>query len=467
MRFAWLALSIALAGASVAQAVPTTPIPTALIPAPTRPPPSNPTPPAPPVLNVAPVFPRYYPRPAADQGLEGEAIINCRRTPQLAFAGCRLISETPAGQGFGPATLAMAADAPPNPKLDVTDPAQLAPRDYVVDFRLRPARTSPDLSRMAHVNVPPKILTGPTHADFDAAWPAAQRAAHPDGFASMSCHVTVEGRLARCVVLEEHPLHEGFADAALALADHFTLSPWRVDGEALEHPDMRVPIAFDAPQSGPEVRKANAELQTAESLIAAWYPAGAKAKGLEGEATISCRRMPHGAPAGCFVVSQSPPGAGFGDAALVIAARAKDDPSVDVPAPYVQAYHPITFSFRLKPTLSIEPNLLLPYAVQPSEWFGPPDAGDDLSHYYPHRAQRLGIPGRAVLDCRAFADGHLDDCAVASESPPDQGFGHAAVLMARKFKVKPGPGGRLVIPIDFALPTKTPPPPPVLAPTRP
>ena len=415
----------------------------------------KPAPPAPPPLNIAPVTPDYYPPAARAAGVEGEATVSCEHTPQMALTGCRLVSETPAGQGFGAAALAMAAAARPNPKLAVTDPAMLERHDVTVRFRLHPPSVSPNLALMWHVVVPAKIIAPPTAADWEAAWPAAARQAHADGFASMSCRVTVEGRLTGCVLLEEHPLKQGFGATALALAAHFTLSPRTLDGEPVEEPDGRLPIHFSQPPRpplAPDVQRATDELDRAVAAIRAFYPNDARAKGLEGAATLSCQRSAHGALTGCFILSETPPDAGFGAAAMAIALRTKDDPWVDVPRGFILTTHPIVFSFRLKPTLSIEPNLMLPSVVQPSEWFGPADAGNDLSRYYPHRAQRLGVAGRAVLDCRTFPDGHMDDCAVASETPPDQGFGRAAVLMARKFKAKAGTEGRFIFPIDFAPP---------------
>src|ERR1022692_4290605 len=51
----------------------------------------------------------FYPAAARAAGLEGAAVIHCVRNEHLALKGCALVSETPAGHGFGAAALAMAA----------------------------------------------------------------------------------------------------------------------------------------------------------------------------------------------------------------------------------------------------------------------------------------------------------------------------------------------------------------------
>src|SRR5947209_581694 len=63
----------------------------------------------------------FYPPAARAAGIEGQATIRCTRNAHMAMQACTLVSETPAGQGFGAAALAMAARSPDNPKLDFAD----------------------------------------------------------------------------------------------------------------------------------------------------------------------------------------------------------------------------------------------------------------------------------------------------------------------------------------------------------
>ncbi|MHB8285103.1 MAG: energy transducer TonB [Caulobacteraceae bacterium] len=46
-----------------------------------------------------------YPPAAVSAHVEGAALVNCRATTDGAIANCAIISETPAGYGFGAATI--------------------------------------------------------------------------------------------------------------------------------------------------------------------------------------------------------------------------------------------------------------------------------------------------------------------------------------------------------------------------
>lgn len=82
-----------------------------------------------------------------------------------------------------------------------------------------------------------------------------------------------------------------------------------------------------------------------------------------------------------------------------------------------------------------------------------------MARYYPDRAQRLEMEGRATIRCTVTAKGLLQSCVVVSESPADAGFGDAALKLSRLFKMKPKTqdgapvdGGEVTIPIVFNLP---------------
>jgi len=97
-------------------------------------------------------------------------------------------------------------------------------------------------------------------------------------------------------------------------------------------------------------------------------------------------------------------------------------------------------------------------AVKPSEWRARP-TGDMASRYYPDRAQRMEVGGRAVVDCRVTPEGKLEDCKVLSESPAEYGFGDAALRLTRFMELAPPSRkdvrkGRLrrIIPVGFAVP---------------
>jgi len=90
-------------------------------------------------------------------------------------------------------------------------------------------------------------------------------------------------------------------------------------------------------------------------------------------------------------------------------------------------------------------------------WIEKPD-GADMSSFYPARAARQDLNGRARIKCVVAADGRLADCRVLSESPQGEGFGAAAVALSSKFRLLPpdvsvgSQPPEITIPIVFEIP---------------
>lgn len=89
------------------------------------------------------------------------------------------------------------------------------------------------------------------------------------------------------------------------------------------------------------------------------------------------------------------------------------------------------------------------------DWLVKP-SGEDLAEYYPARAARHDISGKATIRCDVMVDGRLDGCMVLEESPTGEHFGDAALKMASKFQMtKPDPNGppaSVTIPLVFRPP---------------
>jgi len=92
------------------------------------------------------------------------------------------------------------------------------------------------------------------------------------------------------------------------------------------------------------------------------------------------------------------------------------------------------------------------------DWLRRP-SGEDIARYYPDRAQRMSVEGRATLTCTVTAKGTLENCSVVSEDPADQDFGSSALRMTKLFKMRPKTndgapveGGTVRIPLRFVLP---------------
>ncbi len=78
---------------------------------------------------------------------------------------------------------------------------------------------------------------------------------------------------------------------------------------------------------------------------------------------------------------------------------------------------------------------------------------------WPQAAYRDGVAGRVLLNCEIDRYGLAERCAVASETPPNQGFGAAALQLRPTFKLRPAMGPRgpidaaMTIAVDFKPPS--------------
>ena len=111
-----------------------------------------------------------------------------------------------------------------------------------------------------------------------------------------------------------------------------------------------------------------------------------------------------------------------------------------------------------KPPAPPPPEPPRPSVITQPDWLRRPSA-EDMAKYYPDRATRMNIEGRAMLACTVNARGTLDACTVTEETPAEAGFGDAAMKLSKLFKMRPQTkdgqpvdGGKINIPIRFQLP---------------
>jgi TonB family protein len=212
-----LALAAALAGAGAARADP-------------------PAPPSPAAT--------WYPPAALAAKLGGQATLSCAHDEHAALKDCTLVSETPAGQGFGAAALAMAAASRGNPKISITDPGFLGASPLTLTFTPDPPAIHPDVTRLPHAVTQPGVIAPPSDDVMQSTYPPQALKDHVAGKVALACRVTAQGRLADCSVLDEAPAGQGFGDAALKLAPQFQMQPMLRDGDPTDDGHIVLPISF-------------------------------------------------------------------------------------------------------------------------------------------------------------------------------------------------------------------------------
>jgi TonB family protein len=162
------------------------------------------------------------------------------------------------------------------------------------------------------------------------------------------------------------------------------------------------------------------------------YPVEALRRGRDGEARISCFVTVHGALNRCKVISESPAGQNFGEAALLLSSQFLFSPAIQ-DGKAVES--PVNIPIRFKADRS--PEASAPWAVlQRPRWSHAPSY-EDFAAVYPAKARDKDLLGHVLLECVFKTDGTLGSCYTGKEQPVGFGFAEAARSLRPLFRIEP------------------------------
>ena len=260
-----------------------------------------------------------WPKRALETGRGGKATIGCTVTTEGALRDCVVVSERPAGSGFGVAALALTPQLLMKPATanGVPVPSKISIPVVFPDF------TPPDEAMLTStVATGVRWTSAPNFADVVAAYPPKARKKGIAGRATLVCSFTEEGRLKNCWTLNQTPTAAGFAAAAKTLTPLFAGPTERPDGKSMKGVQVQIPFTFteDMLRGGrASVGKPDWAAVPDATTMAANFPTAARAKGVfTARVHLTCSVAANGAVDGCKTVLEEPGGLGFAEAALAL-----------------------------------------------------------------------------------------------------------------------------------------------------
>jgi TonB family protein len=178
---------------------------------------------------------RYYPADARRKRLEGLVTIRCRVQVDQTLSACRVLSESPAGVGFGEATVKVAEVFRMHPET-VDGKADAAGEvDIPITWKL---------VVLAPATEGPRWMQKPSGADIARNYPHKARLDDVEGDTVMECLVRLDGTVSDCVITSETPAGAGFGAATLRVAKHFRMEPAKINGKPVEGARVVIPVSW-------------------------------------------------------------------------------------------------------------------------------------------------------------------------------------------------------------------------------
>jgi TonB family protein len=294
-----------------------------------------------------------YPTGAQRQGVSGKAQMACQVAADGRLHDCKVVSEAPAGAGFGDAALRLARYFQIRPG---SAPAGLEGGQVNIPVQFI---ISDGATRWVRELESPAWTAAPTFADVARAYPA--KGAGSVGLVTLRCLVGDDGAVrSRCDTLGETPTYKDFAQGARALAPLFHIDP---RSEALKQgKPLWVKLTFRlAPADSEEAlsrRIADPHWVAAPTPgeIREKFPVQAMANGVTaGRGVASCTVAADGSMTACKPVTGQPDGQAFSEAAVAIASLVRMSRWTNGGGPVDGAVVNLPIRFELTPGASTPP----------------------------------------------------------------------------------------------------------------
>lgn len=294
-----------------------------------------------------------WPFEAARQGVGGRADIVCDIDIQGLLKDCVVVSETPAGMGFGKAALLLAPSFKMRPKRINGKPVEGGRVRIPVMFENPDGQVLAGPPSLAIVK--PIWAAAPSFDDVSAAWPKGAGDT-PSGGATLRCTVNKVGKLNNCSTYNELPSGKGFGGAAKTLISKFVL---KLDPGTVKSSGATVNVTFrfynPATPDGQARRLSQARWITTldAGKVQAIFPKLAADAGVKaGLGVADCLIKSDGHLTDCKVSREDPAGLGFGQSALLVAGIMQMNPWTDDGRPVDGARVKLPIKFGLAPDLA-------------------------------------------------------------------------------------------------------------------
>lgn len=267
-----------------------------------------------------------WPAKALREGKGGKAVISCVVTVQGALRQCRVVEETPPGEGFGAAAIALSAQFLMRPAMKGGVPVESSVA-IPINFPRPDRATGSYLKPTTDTGFPVEpVFTGlpwraaPSFEQVLAAYPAKAREAKVGGSVVLDCRIDKAGTISACQPVKETPERYGFAAAAKSLAPLFATPVVDGNGQSIAGAHVHLPVTFAAAalETTTIGRPAWRALPAMEDFTAVIPPAAREAHVYKARVVMTCVVVAEGAIDSCQTDSEDPAGLGYADAAVAL-----------------------------------------------------------------------------------------------------------------------------------------------------